>query len=83
MKPITMGVIAGTLAAVTLGGGAIAQNPYADDIACRQYADQQTAGLRAQASQAGADAVGGWTRESGAALCGADDWIDGCVAACG
>src|SRR5260370_26785130 len=59
MRPIITGVIAGMLATVTLGGGAMAQTPYADDIACRQYADQQTAGLRAQASQAGADAVGG------------------------
>jgi uncharacterized protein YcfJ len=59
MRPIVTGVIAGVLATATLSGGAIAQNPYADDIACRQYADQQTAGLRAQASQAGADAVGG------------------------
>ncbi len=59
MRPIRTGVIAGMLATATLGGGAVAQNPYADDMACRQYADQQTAGLRAQASQAGADAVGG------------------------
>jgi uncharacterized protein YcfJ len=59
MRPILTGVIAGVLATVSLAGGAMAQNPYADDIACRQYADQQTAGLRAQASQAGADAVGG------------------------
>src|SRR5207245_10838950 len=59
MRPIVTGVIAGVLAAVSLGGGAMAQNPYADDMACRQYADQQTAGLRAQASHAGADRDGG------------------------
>src|SRR5438445_5026091 len=59
MRPMVTGVVASMLTIVVSGGGAMAQSPYADDIACRQYADQQTAGLRAQASQAGADAVGG------------------------
>ena len=38
MRLIVTGVIAGVLATVTLGGGAMAQNPYADDMTCRQYA---------------------------------------------
>jgi hypothetical protein len=46
--------IAVLLAVTTLGGHAIAQSYY-DDPACRQYADQQTAPLRAQA---GSQAVG-------------------------
>jgi uncharacterized protein YcfJ len=56
MRAITVrvGVAASALAAMT--AGAMAQNPYADDMACRQYADQATAGLR---SQAAGQTVGG------------------------
>jgi hypothetical protein len=47
-------VIAVLLAVTSLGGNAVAQSYY-DDRACRQYADQQTAALQAQA---GSQAVG-------------------------
>ncbi len=58
MKQITIRLLGGALALAGLSAGAMAQTPYANDMACRQYADQQTAGLRAQASQAPAQAVG-------------------------
>ncbi len=47
-------LIAAFLAAATASTGAAGQTSY-DDQACRQYADQQTAALRAQA---GSQAVG-------------------------
>ena len=47
MKPIATGVAASVLAVVATTG-AMAQSPY-DDAYCRQFADQQTAALRAQA----------------------------------
>jgi hypothetical protein len=53
MKPIATGVVGGVLVALATTG-ALAQTPY-DDAVCRQYADQNTAGLRAQA---GNQAVG-------------------------
>jgi uncharacterized protein YcfJ len=37
-------------AALLAGSAAMAQNPYADDLACRQYADQAVAPLQAQAN---------------------------------
>ena len=43
------------LLTLTASGTAMAQTAYYDDMACRQYADQQTAPMR---SQAGANAVG-------------------------
>jgi uncharacterized protein YcfJ len=58
MKPIATGVIGGIMAALA-ATSALAQTPY-DDMTCRQFADQQTAGLRAQASnQAVGSTVGG------------------------
>ena len=49
MRPIVTGVIAGVLATTTLSGGAMAQNPYADDMACpfsSVFARQPTAEVR-------------------------------------
>lgn len=63
MKPIVTGVLGGVMAALA-ATGALAQTAY-DDAACRQYADQNTAALRAQA---GNQAVGGTL---GGALLGA------------
>ena len=58
MKPIVSGITAGILAVCT-AGAALAQSPY-DDAVCRQYADQNTAALRAQAgNQAAGGALGG------------------------
>ena len=37
-------------AALTVGTGALAQSPYYNDLACRQYADAQIAALRDQAN---------------------------------
>jgi hypothetical protein len=37
MRPILTGVIAGVLATVSLAGGAMAQNPYADDSVPRTH----------------------------------------------
>jgi len=48
MKPVTMSFVATVLAASTVSGGAVAQPSYADDMACRQYADAQIAPLREQ-----------------------------------
>ena len=48
MKPVTTSFVAMLLAASTASGGAMAQPSYADDMACRQYADQQVAPLRDQ-----------------------------------
>src|SRR6266478_6667108 len=48
MKPVTMSFVATVLAASTVSGGAMAQPSYADDMACRQYADAQIAPLRDQ-----------------------------------
>jgi uncharacterized protein YcfJ len=58
MKPIPIRLFGGALALAGMTAGAAAQTPYANDMACRQYADQQTAALRAQASQAAPAAVG-------------------------
>jgi hypothetical protein len=54
MKPMMMG-LAAVAATIAMTAGALAQS-YADDATCRQYADQQTAGLRAQS---GGNVVGG------------------------
>jgi hypothetical protein len=56
MKPVTtsLGGAAAMLAALIASGAAMAQS-YADDIACRQYADSQIAPLQQQAN---ANAVG-------------------------
>jgi len=53
MASLRVGFIA-AFAALTASAGAMAQTYY-DDVACRQYADQQVAPLRAQA---GSNAVG-------------------------
>jgi uncharacterized protein YcfJ len=58
MRPVATGVIGGVLA-VLASASAMAQTAY-DDATCRQYADQNTAGLRAQAqNQAVGSAVVG------------------------
>lgn len=54
MKRIVTGVMSGVMVALT-ATAALAQTGY-DDAVCRQYADQQTAALRAQAQN---QAVGG------------------------
>jgi hypothetical protein len=56
MKPVTtrLGGAGAVLAALIASSGAMAQT-YADDMACRQYADSQIAPLR---DQANANAVG-------------------------
>ncbi|HXP04756.1 MAG TPA: YMGG-like glycine zipper-containing protein [Stellaceae bacterium] len=54
MKRIATGVVSGAIAALT-ATAALAQTAY-DDATCRQYADQNTAALRAQAQN---QAVGG------------------------
>jgi uncharacterized protein YcfJ len=54
MKRIATGVASGVMVALT-ATAALAQTAY-DDATCRQYADQQTAALRAQAQN---QAVGG------------------------
>ena len=48
MKPVTLSFVATLLAMSTMSGGAMAQPSYADDMACRQYADAQIAPLRDQ-----------------------------------
>jgi hypothetical protein len=48
MRSLTKPVIGGLLAAMLASTAALAQNPYADDMACRQYADQAVAPLRNQ-----------------------------------
>ena len=53
MRPVAIGVVGGILAALA-STAAMAQTAY-DDATCRQYADQNTASLRAQA---GNEAVG-------------------------
>ena len=55
MRSLTAGAIGAVAALLAVGTSAMAQSAY-DDAACRQYADQQTAGLRAQANN---QAVGG------------------------
>ena len=55
MQPVSRSIAVATLLTLSVGATAIAQTPYSDDLACRQYADQQTAPLR---TQAGANAVG-------------------------
>ena len=54
MKRIATGLVSGVMVALT-ATAALAQTGY-DDAVCRQYADQQTAALRAQAQN---QAVGG------------------------
>lgn len=50
MKAVTAGFV-GTLAAMLLAStAAMAQNPYADDAACRQYAQQAVAPMQAQSN---------------------------------
>src|SRR5258708_24141780 len=53
MKPVTMSFVATVLAASTVSGGAMAQATYADDMACRQYADAQIAPMRDQVNSQG------------------------------
>jgi len=58
MRSLTEGFVGAVLGTFTARTGVMAQSYY-DDQVCRQYADQQTAALRAQAnSQATSQAVG-------------------------
>src|SRR5262245_29448394 len=52
MNLLTNQLFGAALLSVAVGGGAAAQYPpgYADDMACRQYADQASAGVRNQAA---------------------------------
>src|SRR5437868_2434423 len=60
MKAVTAGFV-GSLAATLASTAAMAQNPYTDDLACRQYAQQAVAPLQAQSN----------TNQVGSALLGA------------
>ena len=48
MRSIITSAACAIVAASTMSGGAMAQPSYADDMACRQYAEQQVAPLRDQ-----------------------------------
>src|SRR5215469_12563848 len=50
MTTIMKSLVGATLAALLGSTGTIAQSPYYDDLACRQYADAQIAPLRDQAN---------------------------------
>jgi hypothetical protein len=50
MQQVTTRVIGAALAILTLGGSALAQPAYYNDMACRQYADQATQPMRDQAN---------------------------------
>ena len=53
MRPITAILAGSVLAALMSVAPAMAQNPYADDMACRQYADQAVAPYLNQANAQG------------------------------
>jgi uncharacterized protein YcfJ len=55
MQQVKGRAVAAAVLVFAAGTPALAQTPYQDDLACRQYADQQTAPMR---GQAGANAVG-------------------------
>jgi hypothetical protein len=57
MARMSTRIAGAAFALVATAAGAMAQG-YADDARCRQWADSQTAGLRAQADQAGANTAG-------------------------
>src|SRR3954454_14604610 len=61
MKPITMRLAAALVAGLGASTAAIAQSPYYDDLACRQYAQQAVAPMQAQSN----------TNQVGSALVGA------------
>ena len=50
MKPVSAGFVATFAATLAVSTAAMAQNPYADDAACRQYAQQAVAPLQAQSN---------------------------------
>jgi hypothetical protein len=50
MNTILKSLVTAALAALLGSAGAMAQSPYYDDLACRQYADAQIAPLRDQAN---------------------------------
>jgi len=50
MNTIVKSFVSTALAALLGSAGAMAQSPYYDDLACRQYADAQIAPLRDQAA---------------------------------
>ena len=50
MRPVTTRFVASLLATVGASTAAMAQSPYYDDLACRQYAQQAVAPLQAQSS---------------------------------
>jgi hypothetical protein len=50
MKPATTGFAGTLLTALVMSTAAMAQNPYAADAACRQYAQQAVAPLQAQSN---------------------------------
>ena len=55
MRQVTSQLVGAVLAACTISTAAMAQNPYYDDLACQQHADQQIAPLRGEPE---AEAVG-------------------------
>ena len=50
MRTVVKKFVGAIWAAFTVSTGAMAQSPYYDDLACRQYADAQIAPLRDQAN---------------------------------
>jgi len=52
MRAVATTLAGSVLAALVAVAPAMAQNPYADDLACRQYAEQATAPYRDQANAA-------------------------------
>jgi hypothetical protein len=50
VRTVRIRLVGAVLAVVAVSTGAMAQSPYYDDLACRQYADAQIAPLRDQAN---------------------------------
>jgi hypothetical protein len=61
MKPVNAGFLGALVTALVVGNAAMAQSPYYDDLACRQYAQQAVAPMQAQSN----------TNQVGSALLGA------------
>ena len=61
MKRVSAGFLGTVATALVVGTAAMAQSPYYDDLACRQYAEQAVAPMQAQSN----------TNQVGSALLGA------------
>ena len=53
MRTVTKSFVGAVVATLAASTGAMAQNPYYDDMSCRQYAEAQTQPLRDQANAQG------------------------------